>query len=899
VAIHHGAASIPLETARGNIVLPLWSGSYWLHDTRAHEDSPRRARSRAATTMVPAQPSAVEATMTETSTCPACGAPVPKDAARCPACGTSLADGAEQADGWEAVRRQLEEATTGEFEVLRELGRGGMAAVYLARDLALGRNVAIKVMAPGLLMGPGMVDRFRQEAVTVANLHHPNIITIHTVRQAETLHFFVMELVDGSSLEEVLRRSEPIPMAVIQAILYQVGTGLAHAHRRGVIHRDIKPANVLLDGDGNAIVTDFGIAKVTTATNLTQTGFTVGTPSYMSPEQCLARELSGASDQYSLGVVAYEMLVGRAPFTGSHFEIMQAHASAPVPGIRQQRPDCPAELEAAVLRMLSKEPGDRFPTVAEAIEAVGGYLPGPTDPLRMALVRLVKPDAAAPTEVWSPVGPIPSRSPSPAPALPAAPEGSAHRRHPRLPLFLWGVTGLAAIVALAVVLARGWPEQDATPLASELPDVASISFPSPVESLRVGEAVRVRARLQDAGGEDLEGWEVAWSSGDSRVVSVEGFDEEAMLRGLAPGTAAVHASAGGVRESLSMVVSAPVQARAPEPEPVDRGVVGGGMADPEVAEPVRRVESLSVEQPFDPLVAGGTAVLRALVTAEPPGFRGEGGILWTSSNPAVASVSASGGDSAVVALLTGGDAVLTARAGSAQGTLALRISPAPPAVTVTLSQASVTFQAVEGGTTPPEQTVRVTVSGDGNPLLGVVHYEGTTRDWLRASLGGGSGQETVLTLRAEAGGLASGSHRARVPVEAGGQIRQLEIRLEVAPRPVSTAVEPTPAAEREIGELLSAYAGAINAKNETRVRELYPSITQDGIRDLMRIQQSDIFQVVPLSGTLRAGAQARSLYIDVSAGIVPRTGRGETRRMTYTVGRGDAGWYIVGVRAAG
>ena len=137
-----------------------------------------------------------------------------------------------------------------------------MAAVYLARDLALNRRVAIKVMAPGLMLGHGMVERFRQEAVTVANLQHAHIVSIYAVRALDDLHFFVMQFVPGRTLEGVLREGGPLPIPVIRAWLYQVGAALGYAHRRGVIHRDVKPGNILLNADGEAIVTDFGIAKV-------------------------------------------------------------------------------------------------------------------------------------------------------------------------------------------------------------------------------------------------------------------------------------------------------------------------------------------------------------------------------------------------------------------------------------------------------------------------------------------------------------------------------------------------------------------------------------------------------------------------------------------------------------
>ncbi len=289
---------------------------------------------------------------------------------------------------WETVLERLREATQGEFEIGRELGRGGMAAVFLGRDLALNRRVAIKVMAPGIMMGEGMVERFRQEAITIANLQHAHIVSIYAVRQYDDLHYFVMQFVAGQALDAVLRSHGRLAIPAVRAILFQVGSALAYAHRRGVVHRDIKPGNILMSGDGDALVTDFGIAKVAEGPTQTQTGMVVGTPTYMSPEQCYAQPLDGRSDQYSLGVVAYELLAGVPPFTGSAFEIMRGHTTEPAPPLGVYRPDLPPEMEAAIMRMLSKEPGDRFPGFAEALAAMGATAVGEGDPLRGELVRL-------------------------------------------------------------------------------------------------------------------------------------------------------------------------------------------------------------------------------------------------------------------------------------------------------------------------------------------------------------------------------------------------------------------------------------------------------------------------------------------------------------------------------
>src|SRR4051794_16226325 len=314
-------------------------------------------------------------------TCPKCGTPgIPRPDSH------SISELTEDDSPWLEVVARLRRATLGEFEIGHELGRGGMAAVFLAHELSLHRDVAIKVMSPAMLMGDGMIDRFRREAITIAHLNHPNIVSVYSVRAAEGLHFFVMRCIQGRSLEQVLKDAGRLPLATARSILYQVGSALAYAHRFKVVHRDIKPANILIDEDGNAVVTDFGIAKAAEGPSHTHTGFMVGTPAYMSPEQCSGGEVSGASDQYSLGVVAYEMITGVPPFTGSTYSVIQAHVEQP-PRSLHEHGECPPELESAILRMLAKNPEERWPSMTQALSALGAAALPEDDPARAELSR--------------------------------------------------------------------------------------------------------------------------------------------------------------------------------------------------------------------------------------------------------------------------------------------------------------------------------------------------------------------------------------------------------------------------------------------------------------------------------------------------------------------------------
>jgi serine/threonine protein kinase len=342
----------------------------------------------------------------------------------------------------DALLAALRRATLGEYEILAELGRGGMATVFLAHDLPLDRKVAIKVLAPALLlMGEGMVERFKREARTSAALSHPHIIPIYAVKESDRILYFVMKYVQGRALDTVIHDVGPLPIPMVQAILAQVGDALAYAHRHGVIHRDIKSANIMLDEEGWAVITDFGIAKVEEAQGLTMTGVTVGTPAYMSPEQCATCEVTGASDQYSLGVVAYEMLTGHLPFKSeSTMSVMYAHYNAVARPVTELRPDCPPNLAAAVMQMLEKEPEDRWPTMDDVVAVCGRPSLRRDDPIRSEMITLAKagPARLLP-EMNVPTSPI---------ALAKSRRRPATSAPHRAPWVWWGVGAVGLAVAL-------------------------------------------------------------------------------------------------------------------------------------------------------------------------------------------------------------------------------------------------------------------------------------------------------------------------------------------------------------------------------------------------------------------------------------------------------------------
>ena len=331
--------------------------------------------------------------------CSICDTPLPADSRFCMTCGADLSDPEVSTRTRAAVRElfdAIRTAVQGHYEVTDLLGKGGMGAVFRAEDLKLGRTVAIKVLRPELAIEGAYIGRFEREAQIAARLDHPNIIPVYAVEEVEGLHYFVMKHIAGKALDELLT-GEPWPIEQARQLLWQVACGLGHAHQRSVIHRDVKPSNIMIDESGRAIVTDFGISKaLQQATQYTSTGQIVGTPRYVSPEQAQSLPLDGRSDQYSLAVVGYQMLVGRLPFVAeAAHQLMYKHIYEPAPSARVARPEVPAELSDALQRAMAKEPDARFATMEEFASAIWPERPvrpgqpTPTVPGFAALARMI------------------------------------------------------------------------------------------------------------------------------------------------------------------------------------------------------------------------------------------------------------------------------------------------------------------------------------------------------------------------------------------------------------------------------------------------------------------------------------------------------------------------------
>ncbi|MCB8919490.1 MAG: serine/threonine protein kinase [Ardenticatenaceae bacterium] len=368
------------------------------------------------------------------------------------------------------------ETIGGRYQIEKLLGQGGMSAVYQATDPNLRRVVAVKLIHTHLSDDPSFVRRFEEEATTVAQLRHPNIIQIYDFNHDGDTYYIVFEFIPGETLHDRMKRLQAVGRRMdlneVLSIATSVADALDYAHSRNLVHRDVKPANVMLNVHNQAILMDFGIVKIMGGTQHTATGATIGTARYMSPEQIRSANIDGRTDIYSLGVMLYEMLAGRAPFEAdSAMTTMMMHVTDPVPDLRQFRPDLPAGLLAVVNRALAKDPNQRYRTAGEFVAALRAV-----DLSAPAVAAAVAPITAAATVIEPvPTAPPPAR-PTPAarpPQATAAPPPAAAQSTPqavpqsgpqpalapagkrKVPFLAIGIGG-AALIVLFICVIGAW-----------------------------------------------------------------------------------------------------------------------------------------------------------------------------------------------------------------------------------------------------------------------------------------------------------------------------------------------------------------------------------------------------------------------------------------------------------
>jgi serine/threonine-protein kinase len=324
----------------------------------------------------------------------------------------------------------------GKYEIQAEIGKGGMGVVYRGYDPLLDRKVAVKVLAPHLVWEPDFIERFLREARSAARLKHAGIVTIYDVGQERNWYYIVMEYLEGHTLAQVILGRGALPPGQTITVLRPLAKALDYSHQCGLVHRDVKPGNIVVNSTGHVTLTDFGVARAAQETRLTATGALIGTPRYMSPEQARGMAVDYRTDIYSLGVVAYEMLTGQAPFTATTpHAVLHQLIYEPPPPVRSRRPDLPGNVDQALGRALAKTPEARYGTAAGFVDA-----------LERALARKARPAASRPQKAE-----VPESRPAPPQERPrSAPQAAGRRTDERW--ILW--TGW--LLATALGWALGW-----------------------------------------------------------------------------------------------------------------------------------------------------------------------------------------------------------------------------------------------------------------------------------------------------------------------------------------------------------------------------------------------------------------------------------------------------------
>lgn len=283
--------------------------------------------------------------------------------------------------------------TLGSYKIVGKLGQGGMATVFKAHELSLNRMVALKVLSPQLSEDADFIKRFQREAQAAAQLNHPHIVQIYAIGEEKGLHFFSMEYIKGRTLAEIIKEEQPFLLTKTIQVIRQVAGALEEAHKEGMVHRDIKPSNIMIDPAGRAKVTDFGIAHLARSqTKLTREGSVIGTPEYLSPEQCAGKPVDGRSDIYSLGVTFYEILTGKTPYEAdTPVSMMLKIVKGDFPPLREVAPDVPFAIQEMVEKMMATDQEERYQNMAQVLAALEAYEKGWTAPVNMIFEAPGKP----------------------------------------------------------------------------------------------------------------------------------------------------------------------------------------------------------------------------------------------------------------------------------------------------------------------------------------------------------------------------------------------------------------------------------------------------------------------------------------------------------------------------
>ena len=687
----------------------------------------------------------------------------------------------------------LRNATLGEYEIQGEIGRGGMAVVYLAHDISLNRKVAIKVMTPALMLMDNDIQlRFKREAQTAAALSHPHIIPVYAVKEAEDLVFFVMKYIVGRSLESVVKEVGALPFPVVQTILNQAGGALAHAHKRGVVHRDIKPGNIMLDEDGWVVVADFGIAKVSEAEALTMTGGVVGTPAYMSPEQCSGGTLTGAADQYSLGIVAFEMITGRTPFkSGTMVNLIYDHCHTQPPPVLELRPDCPPALAAVVERMIAKNPDDRFSGIEEAVTATGFATDSSQEAARthmLTLVQNTETDKLLKKFQMSGSPAPPSRTPGrmslPTPATPLPSDTSATGTGRRVPAWVWAVPFVgvtAAVMWFAIVPRLSDPARATNETAMiATPTVAGINVQPLTANLQVGEVLALDALPHSDDGSALAGVPMTWQSAATQVADVT---SSGVITARGAGTTQVTVKAGAASASMAVTVTPPPRPQANATRPA-------------------AVASVQITPGTVGLSLGDRARVAATLADGSGAILGGRAIEWSSSDLSVVAVDTSGNLSATGA----GTAQVRAQSEGIIGAATVTVM-APAVVALRLSPTTLSL-----------------TQGESSTLIAEAR-DAQQRSLTDRAISWDSDNSAVARVSAAGVVTAVSGGSARVTATVEGQRASAAVTV-AAQREIR---DTTPARDHraEIERAVEMYRLAINSHDINQVRAAYPDLSSE------------------------------------------------------------------------